>query len=122
MPRLWEMVLGLATYERMLDAVTGNAGQLARDLFDDPPCIEGLVLEEGGALHGYALFYPTYSSFRSARMLWLEDLYVDPAARGRGYGQRLLAALAELAVSRGVTRVDWAVLDWNAPACSAQHA
>ena len=113
MPRLWEMLLGLAEYETLTDAVTGNAGVLARDLFGDHPCVECLVLDEDGRLQGYALFYTTYSSFRTARCWWLEDLYVDPTARGRGYGRRLLAALAERAVARGITRIDWVVLDWN---------
>ena len=78
MPRLWEMLLGLAEYEKLTDAVTGNAGVLARDLFGDHPCVECLVLDEDGRLQGYALFYTTYSSFRTARCWWLEDLYVDP--------------------------------------------
>src|SRR5206468_570527 len=77
--------------------------------------VECLVAERESTLVGYALFYPTYSSFHTAPMLWLEDLFVEPAERGAGVGRALLAELARLALDRGCARVAWVVLDWNQP-------
>ena len=113
LPRVWELVRGLAEYERLLDVLTGTPEQLATFLFDTPGGLEGLVAESGDSIVGYALFYTCYSSFRTRRRLWLEDLFVEPGARSTGAGRALLAALARIAVERGCDRVDWYVLDWN---------
>ena len=114
-PRVWEMVHELADYERLGHEITGSAAALARDLFAKPARVECLVAETGGSLTGYALFYPTYSSFATAPMMWLEDLYVTPAVRGRGAGRALIAGVARRAVARGCRRLGWIVLDWNQP-------
>jgi GNAT superfamily N-acetyltransferase len=114
--RLWELLLGLAEYERMTDKVSGSAEQLGAALFDAPMGLECRVAERDGRLVGYALFYPTFSSFRTRRMLWLEDLFVEPSERGRGTGEALLAEVCRRGVELGCARVDWYVLDWNAPA------
>lgn len=113
--RIWEMLLGLAAYERLENEVTGTAAKLGEHLFGAHPRLECLVAEQDGALVGYALFYPTYSSFQTAPAMWLEDLFVEPAARGRGAGRMLLSELSELALERGCARVGWIVLDWNRP-------
>jgi GNAT superfamily N-acetyltransferase len=113
--RVWELVGELADYEKLAHEVVGSAAALEQGLFASPPPVEGLVLEVGGALEGYALFYLTYSSFWTAPMMWLEDLYVTPGARGAGYGRALLAAVARRAVERGCRRLGWIVLDWNEP-------
>jgi GNAT superfamily N-acetyltransferase len=112
-PRVWEMVRGLAEFERLLDLLTGDAARLERALFEMPPFLYGLVAEQGGALVGYALYHYTFSSFRTNPRMWLEDLFVEPAARGTGAGEALLAAFARDALARGCHRVDWHVLDWN---------
>lgn len=114
--RLWELVLGLAEYERMTEKVSGSAAQLGAALFDDPTGLECFVAEREGRLAGYALCYPTFSSFRTRRMLWLEDVFVEPAERGQGTGEALLAAVCRRGLELGCARVDWYVLDWNAPA------
>jgi len=106
----------LAAYERLEHQVSGSADRLARDLFDATPRVHGLVAEADGDLVGYALFYPTYSSFRTAPALWLEDIYVEPRVRGLGVGRRLLGAVASFALARGCSRLGWIVLDWNEPA------
>ena len=112
-PRIWEMLLGLAAYERLAPEVSGTPERLAADLFGPRPPVECLVAESGGALVGYALVYATYSSFRTVPTLWLEDLFVTPAARGQGAGRALLAAAARRAIDRGCVGIGWIVLDWN---------
>jgi hypothetical protein len=115
LPRLWDLLWGLATYERWTEFVTGTPERLGEMLFGARPAGEALVAERPGRLVGYALFYPTMSSFRTRTMLWLEDLFVVESERGQGTGRALVAALAHLALERGHARIDWHVLDWNEP-------
>jgi GNAT superfamily N-acetyltransferase len=84
LPRIWDMLLGLADYERLRHEVVGTREQLGEHLFGQRPLVECLVAESGAGLVGYALFFPVYSSFHTAPTLWLEDLFVEPAERGRG--------------------------------------
>ncbi len=121
-PALWDLLLELARYERLEREVTGDAATLAHHLFDEPALVRALVAERDGALVGYALTFTTYTSFRTAPKLWLEDLYVRPAERGTGTGRALLAAVAAQARSLGCVRVSWEVLDWNAPAIGFYEA
>lgn len=114
--RLWELIRGLAVYERMMDRVSGSAEALAQALFAERPTVECLVAEQAGELIGYALFYPTFSSFRAEPMMWLEDIFVEPRVRGHGAGKALFLEVARRAVERGCWRLDWYVLDWNEPA------
>ena len=114
-PRIWEMLQGLAAYERLGHEVSGTPERLAEHLFGPRPIVECLVADSGRELVGYALFYPTYSSFRTAPTLWLEDLFVEPGERGKGTGFALMAALSRLALARGVAGLGWLVLDWNRP-------
>jgi GNAT superfamily N-acetyltransferase len=113
LPRVWELVHGLAEYERLTDMLTGSAEQLGQALFGDPPQLYGLVAEHGDRIVGYALFHFTYSSFRTNPRMWLEDLFVEPEARGTGAGAALLAGFCGEALAHGCHRVDWHVLDWN---------
>lgn len=121
------LLLQLAEYERMTQYVTGDEAMLREALFGRTPVVEGLIAEHEREPVGYALFYPTFHSFSCTRGVWLEDLFVAPAARGTGAGRRLMAELARLALSRGQTRLRWDVLDWNTPAigfyehCGAEH-
>ncbi len=114
-PRVWELVRSLAAYEKLEHRVTGSAERLAEHLFAPRPLIECLIVDEGGTLAGYALFHLIYSSFRTEPMMWLEDLYVEPARRGKGLGRALLLAVAKEAAARGCWRLSWAVLEWNEP-------
>ena len=113
---LWGLVNELAVYERLEERVTGDAATLGRHLFDDSPLVRALVAETDGTLVGYALVFTTYSSFRTAPMMWLEDLFVRPSQRGHGTGRALLAAVAREAHRLGCFRLSWAVLEWNEPA------
>ena len=115
LPRVWEMLLGLARYEKLEAEVSGSETKLREHLFGPHPRVECLVAEDHGALIGYALFYPTYSSFSTEPTMWLEDLYVEPDARGKGAGKKLLSELSELSLERGCVRLGWIVLDWNTP-------
>ena len=122
LPRIWEMLHGLAVYERLDHEVSGTPGRLGEDLFGPRRRIDCLVAEAGDALVGYALYFPTYSSFRTAPVMWLEDLFVEPGERGRGTGRALMAALARVALERGCQGLGWLVLDWNRPSIEFYEA
>lgn len=111
-----EMIVALAVYEKEPDAVEATPESLAAQMELDRPPFECLLLEHGGRVHGIALFFHNYSTWRGKKGLYLEDLFVLPEARGRGYGLALLRKLAQLAVERDCARMEWAVLDWNQPA------
>lgn len=113
--RVWELVNALAVYEKLEHEVGGDAPALEADLFATPPRVECRVAERDGRLVGYALFYSTYSSFRTRPGVWLEDLFVEPSERGRGTGRALLAEVARISLARGGRGVSWVVLDWNRP-------
>jgi GNAT superfamily N-acetyltransferase len=115
-PRIWEMLRGMADFEKLTEILSGTPELLAAALFGDGPRLGGKVAEHGGKLIGYALYYPVFGSFRARWRLWLEDLWVEPDARGLGVGERLLAAVCREAETHGYYGVDWEVLDWNRPA------
>lgn len=114
--QVWELLRGLAEYEKLAHVVTGDADLLREALFGPGDRLRGLVAERAGRLVGYALFYPVFGSFRARWRLWLEDLYVDPGARGSGAGVALMAELARLTREGGYLALDWEVIDWNRPA------
>ena len=114
LPHVWEMIGGLAEFERMTDILTGSRDRLHKLLFEEPRAFFGQVAEvPGGRLVGYALYHFTWSSFRTNQRMWLEDLFVQEAARGTGAGEALMRAFAADALARGCHRVDWHVLEWN---------
>ena len=118
-PLVLALIRELAEYERMADQVEATEADIERALFGKHPSAEALIARTGGEAVGFALFFHTFSTFVGRRGLYLEDLYVRPAFRGRGIGRLLLAYLAALAVERGCGRFEWSVLDWNAPAIAA---
>ncbi|HEV7774743.1 MAG TPA: GNAT family N-acetyltransferase [Conexibacter sp.] len=115
-PLLLELIGELADYERLRDEVVLDAGLLERHLFGERPAAEAVLAEIGGEPVGYALFFPTFSTFLGRPGIWLEDLFVRPARRGAGVGRALLVHLAGLAVARDCGRLEWSALDWNEPA------
>src|SRR3989442_8050666 len=115
-PAILELIRGLARYERLRRACRATAARIRQDGFGRPRYFEALVGRRGRRPIGVALYYFTYSTFRAAPTLYLEDLFVVPEERGRGAGRALLVALARIAVRRGCARMEWTVLDWNAPA------
>ena len=103
----------LAAFEREPDAVAATEAMLAEALFGARPAAEAVIALADGAPVGFALFFHNFSTWEGRRGLYLEDLYVTPAVRGRGVGTALLRHLATLAVERGCARFEWSVLDWN---------
>lgn len=115
-PGILQLIRALADYEKLSHQVVVDEARLREHLFGPRPYAEVLLAEEGGQLVGYALFFHTYSTFLGQPSLYLEDLFVLPSHRGRGFGKALLARLARLAVERNCGRFEWMVLDWNTPA------
>ncbi|NJC34501.1 GNAT superfamily N-acetyltransferase [Sphingomonas jejuensis] len=110
------LIKALAAYERMPDAVKATEESLSATLFDDQPRVWAHLARQDGRVVGVALWFLTYSTWTGSPTLYLEDLFVEEAARGTGAGVALFRALAAEAGRRGCGRMDWAVLDWNEPA------
>jgi GNAT superfamily N-acetyltransferase len=115
-PLILRLITALAEYERMSDEVVATEDGLRRTLFGPRPAAEVVVAYAGDEPAGFALFFHNYSTFLGKPGLYLEDLFVVPAFRGRGYGKALLVHLAKIAVERDCGRFEWSVLDWNEPA------
>jgi GNAT superfamily N-acetyltransferase len=118
-PVILDLIRGLAEYERMLDQVEATATTIEASLFPrdgSAPAAHCVIAGIDGAPAGFALYFFNYSTFLGRPGLYLEDLYVRPEWRGHGLGKALLLHLARIANERGCGRMEWAVLDWNAPA------
>lgn len=105
----------LAVYEKLEDQVTATEADLRRDLFGPNPRVFCEIAEWDGQPAGFALWYYTYSTFLGRHGIWLEDLFVDPALRGKGIGKSLMARLAGRCAEEGLGRLEWWVLNWNTP-------
>lgn len=113
---LFDLILELAAYEKLSDAVSGDAELLRRSLFEEKAA-EALLLETSdGTAVGYAIFFTTFSTFECRSGIWLEDVYVRPEHRRGGIGRAVMEHLAHLAQERGHVRLEWVALDWNEPA------
>lgn len=111
-----QFIRELAKYEKLENEVVATESLLRESLFGAHKYAEVLFIVEGTQRVGFALFFHNYSTFLGKPGIYLEDLYVRPEWRGKGYGKRLLAYLAKLAMERGCGRMEWWVLDWNKPA------
>ncbi len=111
-----ELVQALAEYERAADQVELQADQLTEALFGPTPHVFAHIAERDGDVVGLAIWFINYSTWTGRHGIYLEDLFVHPSARGLGAGRALLGELARVAVARGYSRVEWAVLNWNEPA------
>ena len=121
-PVILRFVRELAVFEREPDAVQATEAMLAEALFGERPAAEAVLAEQAGEPIGFALFFHNFSTWAGRRGLYLEDLYVTPAARGQGAGAALLRHLAGIAVARDCARFEWSVLDWNAEAIAFYRA
>ena len=110
-----ELIRALAAYERLSDQVVATEASIDSALFETPPAAHAIVAQLDGVGVGFAFYFYNFSTFLGRPGLYLEDLFVKPELRGRGIGRALLGELARIAVTRGCGRMEWSVLDWNAP-------
>ncbi|HZR05482.1 MAG TPA: GNAT family N-acetyltransferase [Candidatus Udaeobacter sp.] len=115
-PLILQLIRDLATYERAPDEVTATEEQLVDVLFGERPAAEVLLAFEGQSPVGFAVYFYNFSTWIGRPGLYLEDLFVKPDKRGKGFGRALLVELAKIARDRECGRMEWAVLDWNEPA------
>ncbi len=121
-PVIAKLIRDLAEYERLTHAVVLDEERLRTHLFSSRPYAEVLLAEDAGAVVGFALFFHTYSTFAGKPCIYLEDLFVEPACRGKGLGKALLRAIAKLAIERDCCRLEWSVLNWNEPSINFYKA
>lgn len=122
-PEIHAMVRELADYERALEEARATEQQLHDALFGAHPAAFAHVAQDAdGRVVGFALWFRNFSTWNGTHGIYLEDLYVRPEARGGGHGKALLAELARLCVERGYGRLEWSVLDWNAPSIAFYRA
>jgi GNAT superfamily N-acetyltransferase len=121
-PVILQLIRDLATYERAPHEVTATEEQLVDVLFGELPAAEVLLAFEGQSPIGFAVFFHNFSTWLGRRGLYLEDLFIKPEKRGKGYGRALLVELAKIARERECGRMEWAVLDWNEPAIKFYHS
>jgi GNAT superfamily N-acetyltransferase len=112
-PIILQLIRDLATYERAPDEVVATEEQLIEVLFGERPVAEVLLAFEGESPVGFAVYFYSFSTWLARPGLYLEDLFVKPEKRGKGYGRALLVELAKIARDRGCGRMEWAVLNWN---------
>jgi GNAT superfamily N-acetyltransferase len=110
---LLELFAELARYEHLEHELRATEEQLSKALFGERPAAQALIAQRGEQPVGYALFFPTFSSFLASEGVWLEDLFVRPAHRGAGVGRALLSVVATHVCEHGGERLEWAALDWN---------
>jgi GNAT superfamily N-acetyltransferase len=122
-PAVVGLVRELAAYERAEHEALMTEQQLHDALFATAPALFGHVAQtQDGAVAGFALWFLNFSTWRGTHGIYLEDLFVRPEHRGTGLGRELLRTLAEVCVARGYSRLDWSVLDWNAPSIAFYRA
>lgn len=121
-PLIVKFIKDLADYEKLAHEARASEADISRDLFGPAPRVFCEIAEWGGEPVGFALWFYTYSTFQGRHGIWLEDLFVTPAARGRGAGKALLQSLAGRCVAEGLGRLEWWVLDWNAPSIEFYRA
>jgi GNAT superfamily N-acetyltransferase len=115
-PGIFNLIQALAEYEKLTHLMTGTPKALREHLFGSRIYGEAIIAEWEGETVGFALFFPNYSTFLTKPGIYLEDLFVLPAYRRRGIGTAMLRYLMKLAKERDAGRLEWSVLDWNAPA------
>jgi ribosomal protein S18 acetylase RimI-like enzyme len=115
-PAIISLLADFAAFENLSEYLTISEADLQEAMFGEGSFVEGLICEVDGDTAGFAIFYPRFSSFRGQRGYYLEDIYVDSAYRGRGFGEALLREIARKGKARGFQRIDFQVLEWNSAA------
>ncbi|MDP3641029.1 MAG: GNAT family N-acetyltransferase [Alphaproteobacteria bacterium] len=111
-----QLILELATYEKLEDRVTATIDDVRNTLFANNPNAHVLIAEEDGEAIGFVLYHTSYSTFLCKYCIHIEDLYIRETKRGNGYGESLVKAICDIAHEKNYGRIDWVVLDWNQPA------
>jgi len=115
-PQILALLYEFAEYEKLLDSFEVTEERLRTALFGDGKVAEAIVALDGETAIGYAIFFSYFATFRGQRGIYLEDIYLTKSARGRGVGEMMLKYIAKFAKARGFERIDFQVLEWNAPA------
>ncbi|MET3615245.1 GNAT superfamily N-acetyltransferase [Rhizobium aquaticum] len=121
-PTIFRFICELAEFERAAEKVETSIEQLEKTVFGSDAVVDALICEEAGEPLAFALWYYTFSTWQGRPGIYLEDLYVTPAARGRGIGTMILKHLANFALENDYGRFEWSVLDWNTPAIRTYDA
>jgi GNAT superfamily N-acetyltransferase len=121
-PLIHRFVAALAEYEKLAHEVEATPADIERTLFCEQPRVFARIAEWQGAPAGFSLWFYTYSTFQGRHGIWLEDIFVEPHLRGHGIGKALLADLARRCAAEDLGRLEWWVLDWNAPAIDFYQA
>jgi GNAT superfamily N-acetyltransferase len=122
LPTIFQFIRALANYEKLSHEVRADQAVLGEHLFGANPRAETLLVEYDGAPVGFALFFHNFSTFEGRPGIYIEDLFVLPEMRGKGFGKALLVRLAQLVIDRDCARLEWAVLDWNKPSIDFYEA
>ena len=122
MPLVFALIVELATYENLADAVSSTPAMIGTALFGERPRLFCDIVEHGREAAGMALWFYNFSTFEGRHGIYLEDLYVRPEHRGAGLGKALLQTLARRCLEEDLARLQWSVLDWNAPAIAFYKA
>lgn len=120
-PAILGLIRGLAKYERLMPHLRPNAKRLRRHGFGRRRYFDSLIGTRAGRPVGYAVYYFAYSTFTCSPVLFIEDIFVLPAERGKGTGKAMMSALARIAVRKGCSQMEWIVLDWNKPSIDFYH-
>ena len=115
-PDMLYFIKQLAIYEKLEHEAVATSELLKKNLFSEDPFAEVIFILEDEVKVGFALYFKNFSTFLGLPGIYLEDLFVLPEYRGKGYGKKLIIHIAKIAVSRGYGRFEWSVLDWNTPA------
>ena len=121
-PVILRLVRALAEYEHLLDEAKGTEDQFHRALFGETPRAGAIIAEVDGSAVGMCVYYRTFSTFAAKHGIWVEDVFVEPAHRGKGIARAIFRKLAAQVKEEGGARLEWSVLDWNEPAIAAYRA